>query len=293
VLQTLGLSERDVEAANPRRGAGCAECGGTGYHGRTGIFEVLPVTSSLRAVLMATPNEGAVADASRKAGMQTLRASAIAKAQAGITTYEEVLRATQVDASDEAHCGACGAAVDEDMVACPFCATAVSADRCPSCARPTEAPWRICPYCREALPGRGAPMPAAPSEPAAALPKLLVVDDDENILGYVAAALEGVVDVDTTTTASAGLEMIGVKEYDGVLIDQRLPDLTGVEMIRLLRSEAHTAALPVMLFTGEVTEGLETDATEMGVEGVLIKPVDPALLEERILALVALSGRVA
>ena len=86
--------------------------------------------------------------------------------------------------------------------------------------------------------------------------------------------------------------MIGSREYDGVLIDQRLPDLTGVELIRLLRTEAHTAALPVMLFTGEAIDGLETDALEVGLEGVLIKPVDPEVLEERVLGLVSLSGRV-
>jgi DNA-binding response OmpR family regulator len=47
-----------------------------------------------------------------------------------------------------------------------------------------------------------------------------------------------------------------------------------------------------MLVTGEDTEGLESAAGEVGVEGVLIKPVDPQLLEERILALVSQSGRV-
>jgi type IV pilus assembly protein PilB len=292
LLTSLGITEADVEAANPRRGAGCSECGGTGYHGRTGIFEILPVTASLRAVLMSTPTEGAIVDASRKAGMQTLRASAIAKAHAGITSYEEVLRVTQVDANDEAHCGACGGMVDEGMLACPFCATTINDDRCPNCAKTTEAAWRVCPWCRESLPGRAPIIPSAAAPEPDRLPKLLVIDDDESILGYIAAALDGVVDVDSTTTATAGLDMIGEKEYDGVLIDQRLPDLTGVEMIRLLRSEAHTAALPVMLFTGEVTEGLESLATEVGVEGVLLKPLDPQLLEERVLGLVSLSGRV-
>jgi type IV pilus assembly protein PilB len=293
VLSSLGITEADIEAANPRRGSGCSECGGTGYHGRTGIFEILPVTASLRAVLMATPTEGAIVDASRKAGMQTLRASAIAKAHAGVTTYEEVLRATQVDANDATHCSACGGQVEDGMIACPWCATTVSDDRCPNCTKQTEAAWRICPWCRESLPGREPLVPINTGESfAPQLPRLLVIDDDESILSYISTVLDGVVDVETTTTATAGLDMIGEQEFDGVLIDQRLPDLTGVEMIRLLRSEAHTAALPVMLFTGEVTEGLESAATEVGVEGVLLKPLDPQLLEERVLGLVSLSGRV-
>jgi type IV pilus assembly protein PilB len=293
VLSTLGLSEEDLENANPRRGAGCQDCGNTGYHGRTGIFEVLPVTASLRAVLMANPTEGAIVDASRRAGMQTLRASAIAKAHAGVTTYEEVLRLTQIDATDEEHCVACGGAVQDGMLACPWCAATISKDPCPSCAKQMEAAWRVCPWCRSSLPGRALiPPVGVVDETDAVLPRLLVIDDDESVLSYIATALEGVVEVQTVTTATDGLELIGSEEFDGVLIDQRLPDLTGVELIRLLRSEAHTAALPVMLFTGEAIDGLETDALEMGLEGVLIKPVDPEVLEERVLALVSQSGRV-
>jgi type IV pilus assembly protein PilB len=292
VLTTLGLSEEDLASGTPRRGAGCHECGGTGYHGRTGVFELLPITASLRQVLMTTPTESAIAAAALKAGMQTLRASAIAKAQAGVTTYEEVLRATQVDAADDEHCTTCGGAVQDGMRACPWCATAIADDRCPSCAKHLEPKWRVCPWCRSSLGTAGA-APAAGEESAGAqLPRLLVIDDDESICAYVAAALDDVVQVDIALTAGDGLDMLSETTYDGVLVDQRLPDLTGVELIRLLRSEAHTAALPVMLFTGDVTEGLESAAVEAGVDGTLIKPVDPQLLEERVLALVSLSSRV-
>jgi type IV pilus assembly protein PilB len=293
VIATLGLSEDDVAAASPRRGSGCPECGGTGYHGRTGVFELLPVTASLRAVLMATPTEGAIVSAARKAGMQTLRASAIAKAHAGITTYEEVLRVTQVDAVDDGqHCTACGGAVQDGMLVCPWCATAVSDDRCISCAKQLDAAWRVCPWCRNPVPGRTLPPTAAAGGDDVRLPRLLVVDQDEQIHAYVAAAVEGTIEVEAVTTASAALDLIGTQTYDGLLVDQRLPDLTGLELIRLVRSEAHTAALPVMLFTGDATDGVETEALEAGVDGCLVKPVDPQVLEERLLGLVSLSGRV-
>src|SRR5581483_9412794 len=104
---------------------GCADCGGTGYRGRVGVYEVLPVTARLRSVLMNNPTEGAVADAARAAGMVTLRGAALGKAHAGLTTYEEVLRATHVDGESGAHCTTCERGLAEDMVVCPWCGTPV------------------------------------------------------------------------------------------------------------------------------------------------------------------------
>jgi type IV pilus assembly protein PilB len=291
VISMLGLTDADIEAATPRRGAGCLTCGGTGYHGRTGVFELLPVTASLRAVLMATPTEGAISTAARKSGMQTLRASAIIKAHAGLTTYEEVLRVTQVDAADGQACGACGGAVQEGMLACPWCATALADDRCTNCARVLETAWRVCPWCRHPVEGRTMPPAATANDQAGVLPRLLVVDEDEGTHAYLASTLEGTIEVESATTAGAALDLIDTRTYDGLLVDQRLPDLAGLELIRLVRAEAHTAALPVMLFVSETAEGVETDALEAGVD-CLVKPVDPQVLEERLLGLVSLSGRL-
>ncbi|UFS68695.1 GspE/PulE family protein [Geomonas sp. RF6] len=75
-------------------GAGCTECRGTGYRGRTGIFEVLDVNEGVKAVLsdrMALEELQAVA---RRDGMITLREQAVRKMLEGITTYEEVVSVT-------------------------------------------------------------------------------------------------------------------------------------------------------------------------------------------------------
>ena len=76
-LALLGLRPADLVDATPRRGRGCAECAGTGYRGRVGVFEVLPVTAALRQVLLTTPTEAAIGTAARANGMSTLRASAL------------------------------------------------------------------------------------------------------------------------------------------------------------------------------------------------------------------------
>jgi type II secretory ATPase GspE/PulE/Tfp pilus assembly ATPase PilB-like protein len=68
------------------------ECTDTGYRGRLGIFEVLPVDPAVREVLLKTPTEGAVRTAALAGGMVTLRDAGLAKACRGETTFEEVLR---------------------------------------------------------------------------------------------------------------------------------------------------------------------------------------------------------
>jgi type IV pilus assembly protein PilB len=287
ILATLGIDAKDLAQASPRRGSGCNECGGTGYRGRLGIFEVLPVTADMRAVLMSTPNEGAVAAAALAEGMQTLRASAIGKANAGLTTFEEVLRVTQVDSSSGVHCTACGGALAGDMIACPWCAATIDRGHCGGCDRQLEREWRVCPWCRTPTPPRAADTTSV----ADSTPRVLLIEDDAAIRDYVTTALAGTVEVDAVGTASEGIDKVSAGNYDGVIVDQVLPDLTGVEVIRLLRSEARTAVLPVMLFTGHGDSDVEHAARQAGADDYLTKPVEPDVLEERLLALVNRSAR--
>ncbi|MDP9418508.1 MAG: GspE/PulE family protein [Actinomycetota bacterium] len=94
LLAAIGVTEEHLADARPLRGAGCGDCGGSGYSGRMGVFEVLPVTTDVRRTLLAEPTEAAVERAARKANVRSLRESALAIAAAGGTTYEEVARVT-------------------------------------------------------------------------------------------------------------------------------------------------------------------------------------------------------
>ena len=147
----LGLHERDLEGATPRRGRGCSDCGGTGYRGRTGVFEVLPVTAAMRSVLLSTPTEAAIGAAARAHGMMTLRGSALSAAHRGETTYEEVLRATHVDAVSGPRCPSCARALADDMACCPFDGTLLGSHRCSGCDRQLDQEWTTCPWCRTAV----------------------------------------------------------------------------------------------------------------------------------------------
>jgi type IV pilus assembly protein PilB len=146
-LALLGLHERDLDGAAPSQGTGCADCGGTGYRGRTGVFEVLPVTAALRKVLLHSPTESTLRAAAAEHGMLTLRGSGLAAAHEGRTTYEEVLRVTTLDGGAGRRCSTCARALADDMVRCPYDGTPSRSGLCESCERPMEDDWNACPYC--------------------------------------------------------------------------------------------------------------------------------------------------
>jgi type IV pilus assembly protein PilB len=286
-LALLGLTEADLSGATPKRGAGCAECGGTGYRGRTGVFEVLPVNAAMRKVLLSTPTEAAIGAAAREHGMTTLRASALAAAHRGETTYEEVLRATHIDAVSGPRCPTCARALADDMQCCPWDGALIGSDRCVGCDRSLDAEWGTCPWCRTPVAGFVPPATLAPPR----LPRLLVVDDDESVCSFVEAALAGSADVSRALSSEAALNLLGTEQFEAVLVDNGLPDLSGVEFIRLIRSDPRTLTLPLVLFTGSSSPEVEREARHAGADDFLAKPVEPMLLEERVLALVTRESR--
>ncbi len=78
-------------------GQGCEFCSGTGYRGRMGIFEVLPITDEIRELIMKRATVKEIKDKAISLGMRTLREDGIQKVRNGVTTLDEVLRVTQVE----------------------------------------------------------------------------------------------------------------------------------------------------------------------------------------------------
>ena len=96
----------DIEAlgieADPHtklfRGRGCEDCRGTGYRGRTGIYELFVITEDVRSLILRRASSREIRRLAIDAGMVTLRQDGWARAVDGVTTIEEVLRVTQEDA---------------------------------------------------------------------------------------------------------------------------------------------------------------------------------------------------
>jgi type IV pilus assembly protein PilB len=78
-------------------GKGCKICRGTGYKGRTGIFEILLIDDQVRELILKKASADQIKQAAIKAGMRTLREDGLQKVLEGITTIDEVLRVTQLD----------------------------------------------------------------------------------------------------------------------------------------------------------------------------------------------------
>ena len=79
-----------------KEGAGCIRCRNTGYFGRTGIFEMLPIDNTIRDLIDRSEDFLKIKEMALKRGMRTLRQSALRKLAEGTTTFEEVVRVTGI-----------------------------------------------------------------------------------------------------------------------------------------------------------------------------------------------------
>ncbi|HUT56441.1 MAG TPA: type II secretion system ATPase GspE [Phycisphaerae bacterium] len=77
------------------RGRGCRECQGTGYRGRTGIFETMRVTTTIRTMILERASAGEIRHVAATQGMKSLREDGWRLVRSGRTTLEEVLRVTK------------------------------------------------------------------------------------------------------------------------------------------------------------------------------------------------------
>ncbi len=127
------------------RGRGCTACGGTGFAGRIGVYEIYRPTNAIRKLINDRASEADLRMAARQAGMVPLREDALAKIKAGITSPDEVLRVVQVD-ENEVPCPGCKALIEADFATCPYCRINLKTN-CRSCGQALRLEWDACPYC--------------------------------------------------------------------------------------------------------------------------------------------------
>jgi type II secretory ATPase GspE/PulE/Tfp pilus assembly ATPase PilB-like protein len=94
MVAEVAAGQPDIPRPQFRRGRGCEQCGGTGYRGRTGLYELMSLNDPLRSSIIARAPLRELRALAITAGMEPLRMAGWAKASAGITTLEEVLRVT-------------------------------------------------------------------------------------------------------------------------------------------------------------------------------------------------------
>ncbi len=90
-LLDIKLPPRSERTLPAHYGEGCLKCRGTGYYGRTGIFEMLPVDATIGKLISRQADAPEIRKAARANGMMSLREGAIRKLAQGVTTFEEVM----------------------------------------------------------------------------------------------------------------------------------------------------------------------------------------------------------
>jgi len=300
-IRQLGLS---ANVSTLRRGKGCASCRESGYSGRVGLYEVVPVTPATAKLIEGQASESAIRQQARAQGYRTLFEDATSKLLAGLTTVDEVLRVVQLNEGNR--CPSCRAEVADEFSICPHCSTTLRL-LCTGCSKPFTTGWVSCPYCGAPPPrARSVQTPAqavaAPSQAVAEPPrqtaapvvappagglapaprpavnrsyKALVVDDQSDIRNIVRMALERSALGLTVITAQDGLEalaLVEVEQPDIIVLDISMPGMDGFEVCRRLRADLRTAFLPVLMLTTHDAPEFVAKGFAAGTDDFVVKP---------------------
>ncbi|MBI5179712.1 MAG: response regulator [Nitrospinae bacterium] len=114
--------------------------------------------------------------------------------------------------------------------------------------------------------------------------KVLVIDDfatmrkiEKNILGQL-----GIKNVDEADDGSTALPKLKTNQYDVVLLDWNMPNMTGLELLKAMRAEDSMKSIPVIMVTAEALKDNVVAAAQAGVNDYVVKPFNAATLEEKL-----------
>ena len=97
ILAQAGVAEDQVDKTVCYKGEGCTNCNDTGYKGRVGFYQVMPMFEEIRELVLAGANTAELKRESMRLGVKTMRQSALTKMMEKVTSFEEVLRCTVAD----------------------------------------------------------------------------------------------------------------------------------------------------------------------------------------------------
>jgi len=122
-------------------------------------------------------------------------------------------------------------------------------------------------------------------------PKILVVDDDRNLLKLFKYVLEkdGFA-VITAMDGESGLKLALAERPDLVMLDLKMPKLDGIEVLRKLKADPLTAAIPVVMITASAQKADAEWALREGAVGYIIKPFRIAELRDCVRAALSFEG---
>ena len=122
--------------------------------------------------------------------------------------------------------------------------------------------------------------------------RILVVDDAADLLALIATALGVDYDVDTSADPAGAIEKAFVApQPDLILLDVEMPEVSGFEVCRALKSEAATADIPVIFLTSRAEAQAQLEGLELGAADYITKPINAKVLTARVRMHLALADR--
>lgn len=114
--------------------------------------------------------------------------------------------------------------------------------------------------------------------------RILIIEDDERITGFLKRGLEGEGHAaDIALNGETGLELVGMRSYDVILLDVYLPGMNGMDVCKELRRRR--LMTPVLMMTAKDSPDVQQEAVRVGVNDYLPKPFSFELLLAKIEAL--------
>lgn len=114
--------------------------------------------------------------------------------------------------------------------------------------------------------------------------KILIVDDFSTMRRIIKNLLRdlGFVNTAEADDGSTALPMLQSSHFDFVVTDWNMPGMTGIELLRAIRSDQRLAGLPVLMVTAEAKREQIIEAAQAGVNGYVVKPFTAQVLKEKI-----------
>jgi type II secretory ATPase GspE/PulE/Tfp pilus assembly ATPase PilB-like protein/CheY-like chemotaxis protein len=232
------------------RPKGCHNCGQSGYQGRIPVTEMFTMTPKLADLIARRASPDELLRAARADGMQTLRECALQRVRDGETTLDEVQRVIGFDEESST-----------DRAAAMGGASAAQT------ARPAAPPQRA--------------EEESEDEPS----RILVVDDDRTTRtiarGLLASSGYRVTEAEN---GPAALDLLSVNHYALVVLDLEMPGMTGRDVLGKVRTNVHTAAIPIIVLTGNEDPETEIELMDLGADDYVRKPIDPPRFVTRVRA---------
>jgi len=116
--------------------------------------------------------------------------------------------------------------------------------------------------------------------------RIMVIDDEEDLLDFVKLVLEGAgYEVIPALTGHEALQLLYRQKPDLILLDIMIPDLDGMELLKILKIEDSTASIPVAMLTAKVEPKDKMAALQEEAVDYICKPFSPQELLERVRAI--------